>query len=55
MQHIDTCTSCGIRLLERGSAEFPCPGCGETYLGRCPQCRDQGVGYECDDCGFAGP
>ena len=32
-----------------------CPKCGEYEIGRCDQCRDQGVAYECKKCGFMGP
>ncbi|MGQ0536463.1 MAG: zinc finger domain-containing protein [Methanobacteriota archaeon] len=52
---IGTCTSCGIRLLGEGNTVFPCPACGNVRLGRCPQCRDQGVTYACRECGFQGP
>ena len=34
---------------------FKCPKCGEYEIGRCDQCRDQGVSYECKKCGFIGP
>lgn len=50
----ENCTSCGVRLNSKGTTAFLCPGCGEGAIGRCPQCRDQGVVYACD-CGFAGP
>lgn len=52
---IDTCSSCGTRLSDRGTTAFYCPGCGETPMGRCVQCRDQSVVYACESCGFAGP
>ncbi|MDX1611051.1 MAG: zinc finger domain-containing protein [Candidatus Thermoplasmatota archaeon] len=55
MRKADTCTSCGERLIDRGGTEFPCPKCGDHQLGRCPECRDQGVEYECAGCGFVGP
>lgn len=51
----DTCTSCGVRLIGRGSTSFPCPDCADVHVGRCPQCRDQGVEYECPSCAFVGP
>jgi predicted RNA-binding Zn-ribbon protein involved in translation (DUF1610 family) len=49
------CSSCGIGLLGHGNTFFRCPGCGESEIGRCAQCRDQGISYECDRCGFKGP
>jgi len=52
---VDTCNSCGTRLLTRGSVVFACPSCGGAPIGRCPQCRDQGVHYACGSCGYAGP
>jgi len=50
-----SCSSCGVRLVDKGSATFGCPQCGETVLGRCKQCRDQSVMYTCTKCGFSGP
>lgn len=55
MRKADTCSSCGDRLVEKGSTDFLCPKCGDHPIGRCPECRDQGVEYECTDCGFIGP
>ncbi|MCL4346506.1 MAG: zinc finger domain-containing protein [Candidatus Thermoplasmatota archaeon] len=49
------CSSCGIRLIGTGVVSFLCPSCGETRIGRCAQCRDQGVRYTCVSCGFSGP
>ena len=49
------CSSCGKRLVGRGNTFFKCPRCGEYEIGRCAQCRDQGVSYECKKCGFIGP
>ncbi|HID73813.1 MAG TPA: DUF1610 domain-containing protein [Thermoplasmata archaeon] len=49
------CTSCGVRLMERGFTTFRCPVCGEGIIGRCRQCRDQSVTYRCEACGFEGP
>jgi predicted RNA-binding Zn-ribbon protein involved in translation (DUF1610 family) len=49
------CSSCGVRLQGRASTTFKCPSCGAEEIGRCPQCRDQGVKYECKKCGFVGP
>lgn len=51
----ESCSSCGIRLTGRGVTTFLCPGCSETTMGRCPQCRDQSVAYLCESCGFRGP
>ncbi|HVL87475.1 MAG TPA: zinc finger domain-containing protein [Candidatus Thermoplasmatota archaeon] len=51
----DSCTSCGKRLIERGTTSFLCPSCGNGKIGRCVQCRDQGVTWACGECGFAGP
>ncbi len=49
------CSSCGKRLIGRGNTFFKCPKCGEYEIGRCAQCRDQSVSYECKKCGFIGP
>lgn len=49
------CSSCGIRLVERGFTYFKCPMCGEVEIGRCAKCRDQSVAYSCPKCGFTGP
>jgi predicted RNA-binding Zn-ribbon protein involved in translation (DUF1610 family) len=49
------CSSCGKRLIGHGNTFFKCPKCGEYEIGRCDQCRDQGVPYECKKCGFIGP
>ncbi|MBQ8373842.1 MAG: zinc finger domain-containing protein [Candidatus Methanomethylophilaceae archaeon] len=49
------CSSCGKRLVGHGNTFFKCPKCGEYEIGRCDQCRDQGVAYECKKCGFMGP
>ncbi|MCL4324171.1 MAG: zinc finger domain-containing protein [Candidatus Thermoplasmatota archaeon] len=52
---LKSCTSCGVPLVGRGSAYFPCPQCGNTTVGRCARCRDQSVEYTCPACGFVGP
>jgi len=49
------CSSCGKRLIGHGNTTFKCPKCGNTEVGRCDQCRDQSVSYECKKCGFVGP
>ncbi len=49
------CSSCGVRLTGKGNTFFECPQCGKQEIGRCDQCRDQGVHYECKKCGFVGP
>jgi hypothetical protein len=49
------CSSCGIGLYGEGTTTFKCPSCGGDNIGRCAQCRDQGVKYECKKCGFVGP
>ena len=49
------CSSCGIRLQGTGNTFFKCPNCGAEEIGRCAQCRDQGVKFECKKCGFVGP
>ncbi|HKZ59897.1 MAG TPA: zinc finger domain-containing protein [Candidatus Thermoplasmatota archaeon] len=51
----ESCASCGVRLTEKGRANFQCPSCGEVPIGRCVRCRDQGVHYRCRRCGFEGP
>jgi predicted RNA-binding Zn-ribbon protein involved in translation (DUF1610 family) len=50
-----SCTSCGIRLVGRGSVVFKCPRCAKAEIGRCPNCRDQSVVYVCPECGYEGP
>ncbi len=55
MEKEKNCTSCGIRLIGKGVAYFPCPMCGEKEIGRCVTCRDQSVEYVCGSCGFIGP
>lgn len=49
------CSSCGKRLIGHGNTFFKCPKCGDYEIGRCDQCRDQSVPYECKKCGFIGP
>ena len=49
------CTSSGVPLVEEGSTSFPCPGCNEESIGRSPRCRNQGVLYNCTQCGYQGP
>ena len=49
------CMSCGVPLVKQGRASFKCPGCGNVLLGRCTNCRGQGVKYTCPECGFQGP
>ncbi len=49
------CSSCGKRLIGHGNTFFKCPKCGDYEIGRCDQCRDQCVPYECKKCGFIGP
>ncbi|MBM4249659.1 MAG: DUF1610 domain-containing protein [Euryarchaeota archaeon] len=51
----ESCSSCGVRLVDRGSTTFACPQCAETVIGRCKQCRDQSVTFSCAKCGFVGP
>ncbi len=53
--NLENCSSCGIRLIERGDSVFPCPHCGAAQVGRCRKCRDQSVSYKCPECGFMGP
>ncbi len=49
------CTASGVPLVETGSTTFPCPGCDEVSIGRSPRCRNQGVLYNCTQCGYQGP
>ena len=49
------CTSCGKRLVGTGITFFKWPTCGGEEIGRCSNCRDQSVMYECKKCGFVGP
>ncbi|AAM32209.1 MULTISPECIES: zinc finger domain-containing protein [Methanosarcina] len=51
---VEYCTSCGIRLVEKGYVKFPCPQCG-AEIGRCTSCRQQGNVYTCPKCGFKAP
>ena len=55
MENEKVCSSCGKRLVGKGITFFKCPQCGATEIGRCSNCRDQGVKYKCDKCGFTGP
>jgi hypothetical protein len=55
MANEKVCNSCGIRLVGNGITFFKCPICGVEEIGRCAQCRDQSVKYECKKCGFTGP
>ena len=55
MVKAESCSSCGVRLVENGSVSFSCPQCGGATIGRCRQCRDQSVDYTCPACGFQGP
>jgi hypothetical protein len=48
------CTASGVPLEEAGSTTFPCPGC-TAPIGRSPRCRNQGVLYNCPECGYQGP
>lgn len=50
----EKCISCGVNLVERGYALFPCPQCG-VAIGRCQKCRHQSNVYKCAECGFEGP
>ena len=49
------CISCGVPLTHTGKTSFKCPSCGEGLVGRCDNCRGQGVPYTCAECGFTGP
>ncbi|MHC1579212.1 MAG: zinc finger domain-containing protein [Candidatus Alkanophagales archaeon] len=49
------CTSCNVRLVERGFTTFPCPNCGEFEIKRCVRCRKLSNPYTCPKCGFVGP
>ncbi|MFZ2498588.1 MAG: zinc finger domain-containing protein [Methanosarcina sp.] len=53
-QKVEYCTSCGIRLVEKGYVKFPCPQCG-SEVGRCSSCRQQGNVYTCPKCGYKAP
>lgn len=55
MRQEKRCISCGLVIGDRGTTSFPCPSCGGATIGRCRQCRDQGVAYQCPACGFRGP
>jgi len=55
MENEKICSSCGVRLIGKSTTFFPCPTCGKTEIGRCPNCRDQSVKYSCVKCGFTGP
>ncbi|MCL4359042.1 MAG: zinc finger domain-containing protein [Candidatus Thermoplasmatota archaeon] len=55
MKYKDTCTSCGIGLVEVGYSIFDCPNCGEEVIGRCKDCREHSTHYVCSACGFQGP
>ncbi|QSZ67402.1 DUF1610 domain-containing protein [Methanofollis aquaemaris] len=51
---MEKCTSCNAPLAEGGATKFACPKCGNE-IRRCPQCREQSIGYTCTKCGFQGP
>ncbi len=55
MEIASRCTSCGVPLTKQGRASFKCPSCGNVEMGRCDNCRGQGVLYVCPECGFQGP
>lgn len=55
MEIASRCISCGVPLTHQGRASFKCPSCGNVEVGRCNQCRGQGVPYQCPECGFQGP
>jgi predicted RNA-binding Zn-ribbon protein involved in translation (DUF1610 family) len=55
MEPTSRCISCGVPLALRGKTAFKCPACGNPVIGRCEQCRAQGVAYKCPECGFSGP
>ena len=50
-----SCTSCGTRLVDKGTVVFACPACEKGTIGRCAQCRDQSVPFTCQECGYEGP
>ncbi|MCD5425444.1 MAG: zinc finger domain-containing protein [Methanosarcinaceae archaeon] len=52
--NIEYCTSCKIRLAERGFVKFSCPSCGKE-VGRCVSCRQSSNQYTCINCEFVGP
>lgn len=49
------CNSCGIVILDKGFSTFSCPGCDDSQISRCKNCRDQSVSYSCSVCGYQGP
>ncbi|HLH86719.1 MAG TPA: zinc finger domain-containing protein [Thermoplasmataceae archaeon] len=55
MKFRETCSSCGVGLVEIGYSIFLCPQCGETPIGRCKECREHSTKYQCETCGFQGP
>jgi len=55
MENEKVCSSCGVRLIGKSTTFFLCPMCGQSEIGRCPNCRDQSVKYACPKCGFSGP
>ncbi|MCL4342692.1 MAG: zinc finger domain-containing protein [Candidatus Thermoplasmatota archaeon] len=55
MSSVDTCTSCGVGLVEKGFSIFDCPDCGEVSIGRCVHCKEHSTPYTCPKCGFTGP
>lgn len=53
---VKQCTTCGRNLTsDQNYAVFPCPGCTDTEIARCAQCKKQANTYECGECGFEGP
>ncbi|PYB68822.1 MULTISPECIES: zinc finger domain-containing protein [unclassified Thermoplasma] len=55
MVYKETCTSCGVGLIDEGYSVFLCPNCGNEVIGRCKTCREHSTPYVCDNCGFEGP
>ncbi len=55
MEKEHSCSSCGTRLIDKGTVVFNCPNCDTGKIGRCAHCRDQSVPYICPECGYEGP
>jgi len=51
------CNGCNRFIQPKDNlVKFPCPDCDDPKLiWRCGFCREHGVSYKCDTCGFVGP
>lgn len=55
MEKITSTATGSVVTNDKGSATFPCPGCGEVTIVRTRNERENVVKYTCPKCGFTGP